>query len=81
MVGDEDERLNTRVGKVEDLEEKFIEVVECLVEQVIALERVNQEAPMGQASNSSIGIYGPEITGTVKKLLDAVSNTVMMDPH
>lgn len=81
MESDEDPSLNTRVGKTEDLEEKFTEIIEGLVEQIIALERVNALAQHGQHQPASIGIYGPEISGAVKKLLDAVSHTVMMDPH
>jgi hypothetical protein len=75
-----DEQLKPKIGNADDLEVQFEEILTELVAQIVSLYLGGHDAPPGQMVEPAIDIFKPEIKKSNLRLLDAVSNTVMMDP-
>lgn len=70
-IEQKDETLKMKVGDTKDLREQFTEVCAEMVEHFREL----------TGTDLSAETFSPEIDSSVNRLLDIVSNTVIMDPH
>jgi hypothetical protein len=69
-----EERLKHKTGQASDLEAQFEEILSEFAEQAVHLFAHNELA-------HDFDIIKPEIQKTKQRLLDVVSNTIIMDPH
>jgi hypothetical protein len=69
-----DDQLKHKTGAARDLEPQFDEILEELVQSVCSLH-------LADSVTVDLNTYGPEIQKTKQRLLDVISNTLIMDPH
>jgi hypothetical protein len=73
-----DDRLKHKTSKASDLEPQFEEILTEFVGQLMELaSSVSLTLPLGEFLQTA----APEVEKTKQRLLDAVANTTMMDPH